>query len=372
VIAACAADLGYHATMVTRSRDTARSSAPAETGTGKSLLPAGVSLRLLEIFVTVAEEGSMSTAAARLKSTQPAVSQAISTLEQSSGVVLFDRSVRPPALTLLGKAALENARAGLEQLRALDRIFRRGSDSQMPLLRIGMLNSLAATVGPYVIDGLRDTASRWSVASGFGATRMQSLLERKVDFIITSDESPVPSELAVLPIMTEPFFIALPRSFAGGFRTIRELSARLEKIHHGRESHMGPRIDRLLEQSGADRPYRYQLDTTDAAMRMVCAGFGWTIVTPLIFLKSTRRFEEARAVALPGRPLARQLAVVTRTGEAEIGERIRQASVTALAAMFLPEIRGVLPDFAAQIILHGGERGKSPARPRSRAAASGA
>jgi len=48
----------------------------------------------LEVFLTVAREGSFSRAAEKLYRTQPAVSQAIRKLEREVGESLFDRSSR--------------------------------------------------------------------------------------------------------------------------------------------------------------------------------------------------------------------------------------------------------------------------------------
>ena len=48
-------------------------------------------MRSLEIFVKVADKGSMTAAAEALFITQPTVSQAISELERHYGTKLFDR-----------------------------------------------------------------------------------------------------------------------------------------------------------------------------------------------------------------------------------------------------------------------------------------
>src|SRR5258708_106826 len=57
----------------------------------------------LEIFLTVAREGSFSRAAEKLYRTQPAISQAIRKLENEVGESLFDRSSRDGALTDAGQ-----------------------------------------------------------------------------------------------------------------------------------------------------------------------------------------------------------------------------------------------------------------------------
>src|SRR5215510_4637109 len=63
----------------------------------------------LEIFVTVAREGSFSRAAEKLYRTQPAVSQAIRKLEREVGESLFDRSSRDGILTDAGQMLHEYA-----------------------------------------------------------------------------------------------------------------------------------------------------------------------------------------------------------------------------------------------------------------------
>jgi DNA-binding transcriptional LysR family regulator len=80
--------------------------------------PVTVDLRRLRYFVAVAEERHFGRAAARLHVTTPPLSQRIRELEQSLGVVLFERTSRHVALTPAGEQLLADAR---EVLRAVDR-----------------------------------------------------------------------------------------------------------------------------------------------------------------------------------------------------------------------------------------------------------
>ena len=57
----------------------------------------------LKVFMTVAQEGSFTKAAARLNISQPAVSQHISELERTTGVKLFERMRGEVALTEQGR-----------------------------------------------------------------------------------------------------------------------------------------------------------------------------------------------------------------------------------------------------------------------------
>ena len=67
--------------------------------------------RNLQIFVTVAELGKMTEAARSLYITQSSVSQAIASIEQEYGVVLFERLSRGLFLTDAGKELLSYARS---------------------------------------------------------------------------------------------------------------------------------------------------------------------------------------------------------------------------------------------------------------------
>ena len=66
-------------------------------------LSPGFDLNSVEVFILTAELGGMTQSARHLGMTQSAVSQTISKLEQALGARLFDRTMRPVALTPAGK-----------------------------------------------------------------------------------------------------------------------------------------------------------------------------------------------------------------------------------------------------------------------------
>ena len=65
-----------------------------------------VTLDQLRAFATIADEGSFSAAARKLRRVQSAVSHAIGIVEDQLGVQLFDRSARLPRLTAQGRKQL--------------------------------------------------------------------------------------------------------------------------------------------------------------------------------------------------------------------------------------------------------------------------
>lgn len=72
-----------------------------------------IELRHLRCFLAIAEEPSLTRAAARLHLTQPAVSRTLAALEQHLGARLVDRSTHHLALTAEGRAFQDRAAAAL-------------------------------------------------------------------------------------------------------------------------------------------------------------------------------------------------------------------------------------------------------------------
>ena len=63
----------------------------------------GVTLKQVTAFLAVADAGSFTSAAERLKIAQPALSQAVRELEAELGLRLFDRTTRRVELTVAGR-----------------------------------------------------------------------------------------------------------------------------------------------------------------------------------------------------------------------------------------------------------------------------
>lgn len=299
----------------------------------------------------------MVAAAERLKLSQPAISQMIRSLEQSLGVQLFDRAVRPPVLTLQGTALLQHAKAITESVDQFRSTVRLGGAAQLPLLRIGVLNSFATTVGPYVFKQLRNVAAEWAIDSGFQATRYRAVAERNFDFAITADEAPIPDGIEVTPLLSEPFLLIVPASYKRERVSLQNLSKDLDLIRFGRDPALHIRLDRELARRGLIAQHRYHLDTTEGVLSMVAVGSGWTILSPLAVIKALARGDAIRALPFPGKPFQRTINIVSLKNQGqEIVAQIRDASIDVLTNQFIPQAKRFLPQHAHAITIHRGRR----------------
>jgi len=318
-----------------------------------SLLGSRINLHRLEIFVTVAQAGSMSAAAEKFGLTQPAVSQSIRKLEEMSGFELFDRSTRPPKLTLRGATFLNDAIAVVESIRRLEVGVRFGERAPLPALRIGMLNSFASTLGPFVIKALQDSAVHWYVDTGFAASRIITLLDRRFDFIITADETKPPPGVVAVPLFSEPYRIVLASKLQARADSLIKLMSDMNMIRFGRDPNMMSRIDHWLNGAGIRPPKRYHLDTIEGTVQMVSSEVGWSVLPPLAIFRLIERGEAIKTFKFPGEPIRRTVSLVSREGEGvHIAEKIRSVAADLLKERFLPSIKKNIPDALADIQIY--------------------
>jgi LysR family cyn operon transcriptional activator len=110
-------------------------------------------LRHLRYLLAVADNGGFTRAAEALHVSQPTLSQQIRQLEETLGVVLFDRTSRTVKATDAGQAYIECARRVLVELAAGKRALHDVKDLSRGTLRLAMTPTfMAYLVGPLVRD----------------------------------------------------------------------------------------------------------------------------------------------------------------------------------------------------------------------------
>ena len=112
-------------------------------------------LRHLRYCTAVAETCHFGQAAERLLIAQPALSQAIRSLEAELGVTLLNRTTRHVALTPAGEFFLEESRRILAAVEDSMRGVRRLADGKHGLVRLGTVGTAAISHLPHVVRTLR-------------------------------------------------------------------------------------------------------------------------------------------------------------------------------------------------------------------------
>lgn len=274
-------------------------------------------LRGLEIFLAVCDAGTMALAARRLGLTQPAISQAIAELERRTGVALFDRRARPLALTAAGGALRQRASALLSEARQIVPLLRETESSRLPLLRVGLVDSLSRVLMGPLAGRLGEMAEQVSILSGLTAAHASALLTRQLDLLVGADALEEIEGLERWPLVGEPYVLLMPADRPAPTRVedIADLARELAFVRFSARSRTGMEVDRHLRRLRLDIPRRLEFDTPFGVAAALGHGQGFAITTPLCVIEAGLPLEGLACRPLPGPGFRRQLPLIARRDE---------------------------------------------------------
>ena len=269
-----------------------------------------VTLWGVEVFLAVAEEGSISVAARRLGVSPSAVSQQLTGLESALAAVLLDRSARPLRLLPAGAMFRRHAQTILNAEAEARADLAAADLSGLSSLRIGMIEDFDAEVTPHLLADLAQDmrGCRFLLETGASHRLMDQLEARALDMVVAADlvtEQADDGWREVHPLLLDPYVAVAPKGV---------VTADLPLIQYTARHLMGRQIAAHLARQNLRMAYRFELDSYHAIMAMVAAGQGWTILTPLALHHAARFTDAVEVTPLPFDPLSRTLSLSARAG----------------------------------------------------------
>ncbi|RVU53524.1 LysR family transcriptional regulator [Pseudomonas syringae pv. syringae] len=122
-----------------------------------------LSLRQLQIFCAIAQQGSTTSAAIVVSLSQSATSAALNELESALDTRLFDRVGKRLVLNNNGQALLPQARSMLENALQIENSFLPGHAELKTRLRVGCSTTIGNYVLPLILGELRQSAPQLRV-----------------------------------------------------------------------------------------------------------------------------------------------------------------------------------------------------------------
>lgn len=165
-----------------------------------------------KIFYEVAKAGNISKAAKELYISQPAISKAISKLEDSLGLSLFTRSSRGVQLTAEGEILFEHTREAFDALERGESELKRIQEFDIGHLRIGVSNTLCKYILLPFLKTFIDQYPHMKVTieSQSTAQTLTRLEQQKIDLGLVAEPS-VRRDLAFIPVMDiQDIFVTTP------------------------------------------------------------------------------------------------------------------------------------------------------------------
>lgn len=295
-----------------------------------------ISLRQLRYFEALAQHGHFGRAAEACAISQPALSQQIRDLEESLGLLLFERGPRQVRLTAFGEDFAPRARDILRSVDELGDLARTSQSRLSGRLRIGIIPTVAPYLLPAVIAHLQRLYRQidLQVRETLTAKLLREVAEGRLDTAIVALPVSDPA-FEEVDLFEEYFVLVRPQEDAGkpvpSMDMLREMRLLLlEEGHCFRQQALsfcamqGARPREILEGS-----------SLSTLVQMVSAGIGVTLIPQMAVAVETRsapvslnRFpapEPRRRVGMVWRkanPLARELhAIAGEVSQASLALR---------------------------------------------------
>jgi LysR family transcriptional regulator, hca operon transcriptional activator len=240
-------------------------------------------LRHLRYFIAVAEEGSLTNAAARrLHTAQPSLSRQIRDLEREVGVPLLERGARGIELTAAGRVFLDHARLALLQVEAAGEAARRAALPEKASFVLGFLTGHEVIWLPQALRILHheQPGVEIALASQSSPELAGALMRGKVDVAFLRREVQAPG-LAFKFLIKEPLVAVLP----AGHRLAARKSVRPQDI--AGETYITPTkvapalkavIDGYAARNGVTLKPEYEAENLSMAMSLVASTGGVTLL----------------------------------------------------------------------------------------------
>lgn len=274
----------------------------------------------LRCFCEVVDAGTLARAAERLFVAPTAISMQISQLEQQLGGELFDRSVKPMALTALGRFFLPRARELLTLGQRLEQDARDVATGKLGWLGIGFVRSLIFSVVPAAVRAFRleHPEVKIDLIELLSEDQPAQLRNERIQIGLSRHTHPIdpPADLEHTLLFEDPFVAAVPAQHPLAKRQtarLTELDA-LPLISYPTNPTSGyaAHVQSVLRECGARPRIGHEAIEIHTALGLVAAGLGYAVVGASV---AKRGPADVKFLSLPEVKARTRILAVTRQGE---------------------------------------------------------
>lgn len=270
----------------------------------------------LELLVAVADEGTLTGAARRLRTAQPALTRRLSALERQLGVALFERGRHGTVATPAGRSVVAEARTALLALERADRAAARVAAGLEGSLRIGTTPTLGADLLPRVLAEFRDLHPEVGielVASGNSSLLHEQVADGSLDVAIAVTPAPRDPRLSIAAAGPQEFALVLPTDDpAAALASVpRRLLGERPLVALPRGEGLRIVLERVLTDARVRGDVAIETPEREMLLPLVAAGLGVALVPEAFARQRTAAGVEVRPLDPPVR---REVGAIVRTG----------------------------------------------------------
>jgi DNA-binding transcriptional LysR family regulator len=283
------------------------------------MIAKGVTLRGLEVFEALAATGSVAGASDRTGLSQPAVSQQMRNLEAALGSDLVDHARRPMQLTSAGRSFLVRTRAVLGQLRLAQSELTVMDLTHLSTLDLGVIDDFDNDLTPRLVTLLAESMTRchFRLLTAPSHEISEAIRARRLHLAIAASAGDVTEGIVEYPLVRDPFILVAPRDAVAGPGGMEAMMTDLPLLRHDRAQLIGRQVEAHLARQQLVFPERFEIGAHLSLMTLVSRGVGWTVTTPLGYMRAGRLHDRMDVHPVPFKPFARRISLFAATDWAD-------------------------------------------------------
>lgn len=230
----------------------------------------------LKTFIAIAEYGTFGAAGKVVGLTQSAVSQQIKAIEEHLNVNLFDRTVRPPALTVHGVTLLEGARRIVKEYEITVRATK--GERLSGNLVLGAIRTSFTGALPKALSNLRERYPQIRIhAQTLDSPDLVSMVTTgRLDAAIIPNGIPLKDDISWIPFAVEPLVVISNMEIRG--KSDKEVLENAPFIKFSRKVITAGLINEELHKRKINVHTEMNIDSFAGIIRMVAHGLGVSVV----------------------------------------------------------------------------------------------
>ena len=173
-----------------------------------------MNLQQLEYFKVIAETKNFTEASNILSVTQPALSKAISKLEEELDVKLFQREGRNIKITKFGEAFLKYAKEALNEIERGKLKLKEMKNNNDMIISISSTNCIGATYIPFLISSFfnHNLKVKFNMDNQSTEEIIKGLKNGNIDFGFISDIEDLDKDIESVLVKNEEYVLIVPRN----------------------------------------------------------------------------------------------------------------------------------------------------------------
>ena len=250
-------------------------------------------LNSIQIFLTLAQTGSMQKTAEQYGLSASAISQNIASLEKQFGVELFDHKTRPLQLSLGGRQLMQEAEKILKDAWHLTNAIKSTVPENLHL-RLGFSESVSHSLAPLICGALLSRVKTFSAFTAMTQTLKEQVEKQQLDILISPESFDNEQSFFREPLLSEQYLLVLPQTEKSikNLNQLRNLSQRLPYIRYNVDSTDRIQCERVFRKLNIEQNESIGVEGSFTMVGLVAQGLGWAIM-PALGIWQGRKWTEA-------------------------------------------------------------------------------